>query len=533
MGSTRLVATLTAKPSPEGGEIAALPARVGVLEVRADLTGDLEPADLRRHFGGELLYTLRSRAEGGAWSGDDDERRRRLTAAAVGDGGGSAGRSEGRGGYDLVDLEGERDLHSPLLDAIPPEKRLVSWHGPPTDLDGLGQRFERLSVVDARYYKLIPTARQPGEELAPLQLLQTLGREDVVAFAAGDVGVWTRLVAPRLGAPLVYGSAGEDPAAPGQPSVARLVRDYGLPELRPLEGLFGIVGHPTAHSLSPRLHNGAYRELGLPYLYLPFDTPSFGDFWLEVVESSCFEPWGLPLRGLSVTSPYKATALAVAGAASPLVECIGGANTLVLHDGVWEAESTDPDGVVGPLIERGVSVAGCRAAVWGTGGAGRAAAVGLARAGAEVTLVNRTEERGRAVAEALEMAFSPLNEVDPGDFELLVHATPLGRSDDDPLPLDPAAVRVEATVVDMVYRDLAGGRPTALVAALQERGIGVVEGREMLLHQAFAQFRLMTGHELPPDLGRRLLGLDDPVAPGAPAASPTKRDTKRDGEEEV
>lgn len=495
MGPARLVATLTETPSDGAADLAGLPPEVSVLEVRADLTGDLDAASVRRDllprsFSGELLYTLRSRAEGGLWRGSGDERRERLTAAA--------------GSYDLVDLEGDRDLHSPVLEAVPAEKRLISWHGPATDLETLSQLFRRLAVVDARYYKLIPVVGRSGEELAPLQLLHSLGRRDVVAFAAGEVGMWTRLVAPRLGSPLVYGSLGEDPAAPGQPSVGRLVRDYGLPELPPVEALFGIVGRPVTHSLSPRLHNGAYRELGLSCLYLPFHVPAFGDFWLEVVEDPSFAAWGLPLRGFSVTSPYKASAQAVAGATSPLVECIGGANTLVLHDGVWEAESTDPDGVVGPLEERGIEIPGRRAAVWGAGGAGRAAAVGLARAGAEVTLVNRTEDRGREVARTLELSFLPLPEADPADFDLLVHATPLGRADSDGLPFDPEAVSTEAAVVDMVYRE----RPTALVERLRRRGVLVVDGREMLLHQAFAQFRLMTGRELPATLGRRLLRLD-------------------------
>jgi 3-dehydroquinate dehydratase/shikimate dehydrogenase len=120
------------------------------------------------------------------------------------------------------------------------------------------------------------------------------------------------------------------------------------------------------------------------------------------------------------------------------------------------------------------------------------------------------------------MSFVPLEEADPRDFELLVHATPLGLHDTDPLPFELDAVSPRAVVVDMVYRD----RPTALVEALQRRGVRVVEGREVLLHQAFAQFRLMTGHELPSALARRLLSLD----PREPGRSPREGNT-RDCEE--
>ena len=247
----------------------------------------------------------------------------------------------------------------------------------------------------------MPTAAQPGDEIPALLLLASLGRRDVAAFAAGPAGAWTRLVAPRLGAPVVYGALGEVPGAPGQISIERLRRDYGLPELPRIEALFGIVGNPVTHSLSPRIHNTAYRALGIPAVYLPFHAASFGDFWLEVMENGALEAIGLPVRGLSVTAPFKESALAVCGAESPLVDLIGAANTLVWNQGVWEAEATDPDGVVLPLRDRGLDLERMAAAVVGAGGAGRSAAAGLARAGARVTMFNRDPERGRSSADHL------------------------------------------------------------------------------------------------------------------------------------
>src|SRR4030095_3950665 len=125
-------------------------------------------------------------------------------------------------------------------------------------------------------------------------------------------------------------------------------------DLPPASVLAGLAGNPVGHSLSPRLHNAAYRALGLPRLYLPFHVESFGDFWLEVVESGSLDVLGLPLTGLSVTAPFKEAALAMAGASSPLAERVQSANTLLLNDGVWEAETTDPEGVVQTLLARGI-----------------------------------------------------------------------------------------------------------------------------------------------------------------------------------
>ncbi len=481
-----LVATVARPPAPQA--IAALGTEADVLEVRSDLVGDLPPPWLRAQFPGRLLYTLRSAAEGGAGEDAPPARRQRLAWAAA-------------AGYDLVDLEARRDLHPDLLADLPPTRRLLSWHGGWCELPELAARAERMLEVPAAYYKLVTEAEAHGQELTPLALLQALGRRDVIAFAAGELGGWTRLLAPRLGAPVVYAAA-DAPAAPGQPSLARLREDYGLPELPPLRFVCGVVGHPVEHSLSPRLHNRAYREGGIEALYLPFHVEHFGDFWLEVVESGALGELGFPLRGLSVTSPYKTTALALAGAASPLAGYVGSANTLVAREGVWEAESTDGEGVLGPLRRRQIALDGSQAAVLGAGAAGRAAAVALARAGAQVMLVNRDPARlERAVAE-LRLPGRSWEDFDPAGYDLLVHATPLGRRPGDPLPLDPARLGPEAILVDLSY--LRSG-PTPLVEAVRAAGRRAVDGREVLLYQAVPQFELMTGRPMPIELARRLL----------------------------
>lgn len=485
-----LVATLTTPLSETGDELRSLAdAGVGVLEIRADLIGEPDPDWLRDRFPGELLYTLRSRAEGGRFEGGRHGRKRRLALAAE--------------TYDLVDLEAERDLFPELLADVPKDKRLISWHGPATHLTGLRARFEKLSATEARYYKMIPEALEAGDGIRALALLQSLHRDDVICFASGEMGTWTRLLAIRLGAPFTYAAFGDVPAAPGQLSVEKLCRDYGLPRQREAHHLYGIVGCPVSHSLSPRLYNGAFRALGIEGLYLPFHVESFGDFWLEVVEAGSLEVLGFDLQGLSVTAPYKEVALAVSGASSPQAQHVSAANTLVVSGGVWEASTTDPEGVVGAMRRAGVTLAGRKAVVVGCGGAGRAAAYGLELAGAQVTLANRGEERGRRAAIELHLPFVPARELDPSQFEVLVNATSLGHHEDDALAFDLDRVRPGAAVLDLVY----GEQPTRLLREARERGLVGVDGREVLLFQALGQFRLMIGRELDEDLARDLLGM--------------------------
>lgn len=491
MKKRTIVATLTSPPTES--ELRALPPAVGVLEVRADLLGDLDPDWLRDHYRGELLYTLRSRAEGGAFEGGKQARRKRLAAAAP--------------RYDLVDLEADRDLQPELLVEVPARQRLISWHGPAAPFNELQQRFATLATTPARHYKMIPHAAQSGDELASLALLQSLRRNDLTSFSTGEIGTWTRVVAPLFGSPLIYGSFGDHPGAPGQLSLKRLMHDFHVHEINePFGGpaaVYGIVGHPVAHSLSPRLHNGAYRALGISALYLPFHADSFGDFWLEVVESGNLANLGLPLRGLSVTAPFKEVALAVSGASSPRAQHIEAANTLIYSDEVWEAETTDPEGVVLALEHGGAPPRGKKAAVVGCGGAGKAAAYGLQLAGAAVTLVNRNPERARKASAELGLPFERLADFDPGRFDILVQATALGHHPEDDLAFDPERLKKDATVIDMVY----GGEPTRLVRRTRELGRRAIDGREILLFQALGQFRLMTGRELNESLARELLGM--------------------------
>lgn len=484
-----LVATLTSLPTE--AELAALPPEVRWLEVRADLLGETSPQGLREASGRQLLFTLRSAAEGGEGGTAPFERQASLLAAHA-------------AGYDLIDLEAARDLSPQLLAAIPPEKRLLSWHGGAADAGALFRRFASLEETSAALYKLVPAASTHGDELAVLSFLARLGRGDVVAFPTGALGSWVRLLAPRFGAPVVYGSFAERPAAPGQPAIRTLIEDFGLPGLRPIESLFGIAGNPVSHSLSPRLHNGCYRALGLPFLYLPFHVESFGEFWLEEVESELLAELGLAPQGLSVTAPFKESALAVAAESSLLAEQIGAANTLVLTPRGWLADSTDPEGVLAPLVARGFSVAGQEVAVVGAGGAGRSTVVGLQNAGARVTLVNRSLDRGERVAAELGVPFVPLEDFMPGGYALVVNAATVGREGGE-LPFAPEELAVGSVVLDLVY----GRGPTPLVSAARRRGLTAIDGREVLLAQAREQFERMSGKPFPHAVARGLLGLEE------------------------
>lgn len=484
-----LVATLLTPPSPGSQELSAIPAPVEWVEVRADVTGDLDPDWLRGRFRGRLLYALRSLAEGGSFAGTFDERHARLKRAA---------RS-----YDLVELEGERDLTPELLAEVPAEKRLVSWHGPSAGLEELKARFAKLSAVPARLYKLVTRATRGSDELAPLALLHSLGRTDTIAYADGALGFWSRLIAPRLGAPVVYGLAPGGMAVQSEPTVNKLIEDYGLPSLPPLEAIYGIVGSPVFHSLSPRLHNAAYRGLNYPAIFVPFHVESFEDFWRELVEGDVLQSLNMPIKGLTVSSPHKEAALLTADAVSQMARRAGSANILVRRNGSWEADTTDPEVVFMARREHGVRTERRRAAVIGCGGAGRAIAAALAESDAGVTLVNRGAERGHYAAELLGLPYVSLSGFNAARYDIVVNATPVGR-DDGQAPFSVDTLGKDAVVIDLVY----GSMPTPLIAGASARAGTVIDGRAVLLAQVLRQFHEMTGEEMPASIVRETLGLE-------------------------
>jgi 3-dehydroquinate dehydratase/shikimate dehydrogenase len=271
-----------------------------------------------------------------------------------------------------------------------------------------------------------------------------------------------------------------------------MIADFGLPTVHAVERICGIVGAGAAKSLSPSLHNAAYRALAYPGLFLPFRVDSFAEFWSEFVESRGLDEFEMPIHGLTVASPNKGIAAQLATIRSKTALRAASANLVVRRGSDWVATTTDPIGVLGNVPRR--SLPGRRAAVVGCGGSGRAIALALSRAGASVTLVNRCRERGEQASRLLGLPFTALSRFSAQGFDLVINATPVG-SQDDSLPFAIDRVDRDAVVVDLVYAQ----GITALVAGARRRGVKVVEGREVLLAQVEQQFTRMTG--LPPPVG--------------------------------
>ena len=471
-GLTDLIVSLNTASASAMAALRGLPSTVRTINLRADLAGDIDPADIRQHSRCRLIYSLRTLTHSGAESESGNARHHRLLGAAR--------------HFDFVELDAEHDLVPQLLAAIEPSRRVISWRGPASDVASLARRFAAMSRVPAALYVLAPHASSFAQTITPLRFLNALSRRDVIAYDAGPAGFWTRLIAPRLGAPVVFADADEQTGGLDTASIVALSGDYGMPALPPITTLYGIVGRSVRQSLSPRLHNAKYRADGRAAIFVPFPTLEPADLCEDATVFEELADLGLSLGGLTVTAPYKEAALALAHSRSAPAVAAGSANLLLRRNGGWRAETTDPQGVLDAVAARGIPVRGVAAVVVGAGGAGRAIAGALKEAGALVTLANRSTSAGRLAARRLGLRFVPLARLRPADYALVINATPVGTDGVSSL-IDPRALNATAVVVDLGY----GRSVTPLVAGARARGLTVIDGLEVLDHQVRHQYERM------------------------------------------
>lgn len=258
----------------------------------------------------------------------------------------------------------------------------------------------------------------------------------------------------------------------------------------------GVIGWPARQSLSPVIHNAAFEACGLDWVYLAFEVPE------GMAPMAVGGMRSLGIEGLSVTMPHKATVIPALDALTPDAEALGAVNCISRDGAGLLGDNTDGAGFLDALrIDEGIDPRGLRCVVVGAGGAGRAVARALGRAGAAaVTVVNRSPQpaaRAADLAGSVGRVGSP-DEV--ADADLVVNATPLGmgvvvgtRGEREPLPLDPELLGPGQLVVDLVYHPVA----TPLLVAARARGATARNGLGMLIHQAAHAFRRWTGEDPP------------------------------------
>ena len=246
-------------------------------------------------------------------------------------------------------------------------------------------------------------------------------------------------------------------------------------------GLYGIIGNPVRHSLSPIIHNGAFRRMGINAVYLAFEVND-----LKKAIGGMRE---LGVRGLSVTIPFKTQILPYLDNVEDLAGRIRAVNTLAVEGETLVGYNTDCCGALEPLEEK-VRLRGKKVVLLGAGGAARAIGFGLKEKGCEVVIFNRSRKRAEVLAGELGCAHHRLSSFKKMDGDILVNATSVGmHPHDTETPVPKEVLREGMVVMVIVYKPFR----TRLLREAEERGCMAITGLEMLARQGAVQLEIWTG----------------------------------------
>ncbi len=384
----------------------------------------------------------------------------------------------------------------------------------------------------AAVHKVAFHARSLRDNLELFDLLSERTKP-TIALGMGEFGLLSRVLAPKFGAFLTFASvASTEVTAPGQPTIADLLGLYRFRSIGPETLVYGVVGWPVAHSLSPAVHNAGFEAVGHDGVYVPMpiavgegdrhDADGAYESFKATMLAMIDHP-RLDLSGVSVTIPHKQSLVRLAReqgwAIDALSEACGAGNTLTISRAGGRVQAsvtnTDAPAAAACLEDRVGVLAGKTVAIIGAGGVARAIAAGVAAKGGRVLVVNRTRERAEGLVAALAEAGlgdAPATAIDMGELadaapDAIVNATPVGMAggpapDEAPINEDVlASLPAHAAVFDTVYNPVR----TPLLAMAASMNRPTMDGVGMFVRQAALQFETWTGARAPTQLFERIV----------------------------
>ncbi len=255
--------------------------------------------------------------------------------------------------------------------------------------------------------------------------------------------------------------------------------------------LYGVFGNPVSHSLGPLMHNAAFAAKGINAVYLAF--------MINDIKKGIESVKELGIKGVSVTIPFKQSVIPFLDEIDEFASEIGAVNTIVNRNGILTGSNTDSYGAIEPLKQR-LSIEKKRVCILGAGGAARAVAFGIKKEKGMVFIGNRSEQRGKILAEQTAGRFIGLENISEIDPDIIINTTPVGMIPDvnkSPVPAD--LFKEHMTVMDIVYNPLR----TKFIKDAEAAGCAVVDGLSMFINQGAAQFEIFTGHRAPVKLMRQ------------------------------
>ena len=468
MNKPRLCVTVTASSTAELRRRRDAVRDADLVELRLDGLADPDVAGALEGRRLPAIVTCRPEWEGGRFAGSEDERRRILGEALA-------------RGAEFVDIEWRADFDD-LIARTEGRRIVLSSHDFESLPADLSDRARAMRATGAEVIKIAVTARRLTDCITLAELGQEMGRDGAaVLIAMGTKGLITRVLPRRFCSEWSYAGSLN---TVGQLSPETVLDTYRFRSLGPDTALYGLVGSPLDHSVSPDMHNAALAATSVDGVYLPLPAVDAADF---VTFARAFT-----LKGASITIPFKVSLVDHVDEVNAIARRVGAINTLVADGERWIGGNTDVAGFMQPLVESGVPMRRLRAAVLGAGGAARGVSIGLAEAGADVTIHARDAGRALDTATAIGVQAAPWPPAS-GSWDLLVNCTPIGmypHVDRSPVP---AAALSGRYVYDLVYNP----PTTRLLRDAASAGCVTFGGLDMLVAQAQEQFSWWTGIKAP------------------------------------
>jgi 3-dehydroquinate dehydratase / shikimate dehydrogenase len=440
-----------------------------------------------------VVVTCRRGRDKGLWRWTEEQRLAVLRTAIV-------------GGAEYVDLESDIAKSIPRYGST---KRIISYHDFDKTPDDLEKIYSEMLALDPDIVKIVTMANSPLDNIRLLQLAAK-AKVPTVAFCMGEIGIPSRILAGRYGAPFTYATFSQDRTlAPGQLQFEDMRDVYRYDQIDRQTEIFGVIADPVAHSLSPLIHNAAYAHEKMNRVYLPFRVSQ--DKLQDAIRQ--FE-W-IPVRGYSVTLPHKEAVLSVTDQYEGPVRSLGAANTLFKGEGGgWRAANTDYDAALSSLVgelspptagnadQTLSALAGKRVLLLGAGGVARAIGRGIISHGGVLMISNRTKARAEQLAREFECLMVEWQNRGSVFADVLINCTSVGMHPKlDDTPFAENWMHEGMVVFDTIYNP----ERTLLIKQARERGCKTITGVDMFVRQAARQFELFTGRTAPVDVMRETL----------------------------
>ena len=321
--------------------------------------------------------------------------------------------------------------------------------------------------------------------------------KQIIPIAMGESGKWTRILGLAHGAFMTYAAldSGKE-TAPGQISASDLIEVYRAQELDENTEVYGILGSNTSVSMSPYIHNAAFKFHDLNAVFVPLQVHDLDEFIKRMVKPETREI-ALNFKGFSVTIPHKQSIIKHLDFIDETAKKIGAVNTVKIVDGKLHGYNTDADGFIEPLLNSYGDLHGAKVAVLGAGGAARACVHALKESGAEVTIFARDLAKAKNLADNFKSRISNFKAEDEnyGEFDILVNTTPLGMRGkaEGETPVLAAQLKGLDLVYDLVYIPF----QTRLMNEADAADVPKIGGLAMLVAQAMRQQKIWTGKDAP------------------------------------